>query len=523
MVDDKRIYHIVAAASTINPKQLSVGSVANADLGFIMWQGKDAAGGITEWLAKDKPAWVTSLKSAEEIWLGSSKEISLLFDTAQTPDSLVLGLDSASNALIVCQEADTGSDFAVGIHTDPTLVMKAAGVVTAARTELSHGLINAKSGDLQLNANNLIFDCAPNSHTFVGTPAFNIILGESLTVNSQYTQYSLIVGDSHTVNAGRALVAGFGNNVVSGTGSIIVGTSHVSIECSDSAVFGGAHTVGSSADFSLVCGDTQSLTGSGFSYVGGEDCTVVGNHSLVHGDSLSVSGDHCAVFGAGSTIANLCDYGVAAGTNHDVTSSQFYAIFGSNHTVNSSNSLIFGATNEAAHDHVLLHGSFAKSRWSDGHFFASVRLDGSTTGISQCFGDTMIARHTESTAQVVLTSQGTGTVSPLVIPQGMIYTFELIVLGAYEGASPGGQTMVCGKVAFWHNASGIYGGWVGPTDEDPHIWDSGTTPLTSIAIAGNDTDGTIEIKVTPASADAANWVAHLSNGVMIETGYTATS
>jgi len=57
-----RIYEIVQSAlSALLPKQMGVESVADADLSFQMWGGKDDNGNVTKWLAKDKAARLDSL------------------------------------------------------------------------------------------------------------------------------------------------------------------------------------------------------------------------------------------------------------------------------------------------------------------------------------------------------------------------------------------------------------------------------------------------------------------------------
>lgn len=58
-----RIYQQVGNASSYQNKQLGIDTVPDAALGWRMWSGKDAVGGVTKWLAKDKPARVDSLES----------------------------------------------------------------------------------------------------------------------------------------------------------------------------------------------------------------------------------------------------------------------------------------------------------------------------------------------------------------------------------------------------------------------------------------------------------------------------
>lgn len=72
-----RIYHqSLAALSSLQGKQIGVNSSADADLGYRMWGGKDAAGAVTQWLAKDKNARVLSMRQDSSF---SKKDTSMLY------------------------------------------------------------------------------------------------------------------------------------------------------------------------------------------------------------------------------------------------------------------------------------------------------------------------------------------------------------------------------------------------------------------------------------------------------------
>ena len=56
-----------------------------------------------------------------ELQFGTTGTARLEYITAQTPDALMLGVGAISNSLIVCEEADIGSDCAHALQTDPTI------------------------------------------------------------------------------------------------------------------------------------------------------------------------------------------------------------------------------------------------------------------------------------------------------------------------------------------------------------------------------------------------------------------
>lgn len=71
------LLRIESEISAIGNKQLAVEPGADADLGFRMWGGKDAHGGTTKFLGKDKPARVKSLAIQD---LASATERGALLD-----------------------------------------------------------------------------------------------------------------------------------------------------------------------------------------------------------------------------------------------------------------------------------------------------------------------------------------------------------------------------------------------------------------------------------------------------------
>lgn len=91
-----------------------------------------------------------SVPDVKQIRFGNGDDAAFTYATAQTPDSLVLGLSADSNNLIVCRKADIAYDFARPIRTNPTICLESAAQSATAWTELSHGLIETGAGNLVL-------------------------------------------------------------------------------------------------------------------------------------------------------------------------------------------------------------------------------------------------------------------------------------------------------------------------------------------------------------------------------------
>jgi hypothetical protein len=57
---------------------------------------------------------------------GDSQDALIVYRTAQTPDTLMIGVSTDSNGLIICEKADMGYDFAHALQTNPTLFIQSA-------------------------------------------------------------------------------------------------------------------------------------------------------------------------------------------------------------------------------------------------------------------------------------------------------------------------------------------------------------------------------------------------------------
>jgi len=113
--------------------------------------------------------------------LGSSQDAQLQYDTGQTPDSLILGLSSDSNALIITEQADLGTDFAHAVETDPTLFIQSADQTAVGDwISLSHNQtdsqIKSGAGDVQIIPTGItkIGDAGSTGHTLTANDDLHV-------------------------------------------------------------------------------------------------------------------------------------------------------------------------------------------------------------------------------------------------------------------------------------------------------------------------------------------------------------
>ena len=92
-----------------------------------------------------------------QVTFGSSQDAIIEFDTAQTNDCLMIGVDSTSRSLIICDVADIATNFAIAVKTNPTLFIHSADKTTIADyISLTHdqtnGLVSTGAGNLVLGS-----------------------------------------------------------------------------------------------------------------------------------------------------------------------------------------------------------------------------------------------------------------------------------------------------------------------------------------------------------------------------------
>jgi hypothetical protein len=284
-----------------------------------------------------------------------------------------------------------------------------------------------------------------------------------------------------------------------------------------SSYMGGSLVIGSSNDFSssymsdsIVIGDSNT-----FSYC---------SNMFYRGNSNDLSYVQNSVVFADSTDPDNVNRSIIAVDNSNIINCSNSLILGDTNTCQStSNTIMLGL--ECYNDGyvaTIVRGNRAKADFHYGEFITAGRLDGSTTGSSQIFKGVPLMYRTTDTTPTVLTSNGSGTVSPLNIEEGYLYSFSVRLTGSLEGdgIDDEWETWIW-DVEVWRNAvNGI----------NHHInarynyGSGGSGNIGTASWVDNDTDHTLELEVQAVTNTIkVDWYAHMWGGVKIQTLYDDVS
>lgn len=88
----------------------------------------------------------------QAVW-GTGADAAIEWDTAQTPDSWLHGVDQSSRGLIICEKADIDFDFSHSVQTNPTVFIHSANQSTTEWVGITHnqtnGVISTGTGAVQ--------------------------------------------------------------------------------------------------------------------------------------------------------------------------------------------------------------------------------------------------------------------------------------------------------------------------------------------------------------------------------------
>jgi len=105
----------------------------------------------------------TTLQDDKQLVFGTGSDAALEYDTANTPDTLKLGVSSDSNTLVVCEKADMQTDFALPAQTDPTIDIQSADATKPYQALLlTHNEVRGRDPTTDVDPPDLLIK-APNS------------------------------------------------------------------------------------------------------------------------------------------------------------------------------------------------------------------------------------------------------------------------------------------------------------------------------------------------------------------------
>jgi hypothetical protein len=141
---------------------------------------------------------------------GDDQDATIEFNTDQTNDMLMIGLDGTSNTMIICQKADLGTDLAKAVATNPTLHIHSSDKTVA--TDFIDFYHDATDGWVNVGANALRFGVAGTQEAAVAAGGFVLQDDKTLSLgaagdaaiewNTDQTQDTLMIG----LGASRTLV-----------------------------------------------------------------------------------------------------------------------------------------------------------------------------------------------------------------------------------------------------------------------------------------------------------------------------
>lgn len=128
-----------------------------------------------------------SIQDNQSFNFGGSNDALISYRTAQTPDSLVLGVSTDSNGFIICEKADVSYDFAHALQTNPTLFIQSANQSSDEWISFAH---NQTDAEILVGTGGVIQSAPASAPTLTGNSQISFYLdeaGNNLKVTVQYS------------------------------------------------------------------------------------------------------------------------------------------------------------------------------------------------------------------------------------------------------------------------------------------------------------------------------------------------
>ena len=328
----------------------------------------------------------------------------------------------------------------------------------------------------------------------------NILDTGTINAGDSDSACAFVFGTLNTVSGGCYAIIGSGNIVQENTykGICMGDTNLIKEDCDDSAVFGSFNTLYDGSDQGYIFGRNNNTTvtddmdrGMVIGYLN----QVAGaSESLVVGQSNTVTDpQHAIVAGSGNTTANATANAWGFGVGNNTTAASSRTAF-----------MGWNCTNTANANYAIMTGYHAKANIELGLTHGGGRLS-SVEGSIQ-FTDILVACQTTDATQTTMVAQQSS--GKLRVPLNSSMMFRIDVVARRTGVqteSAAYQILGCikndaGTVALQGSVA------VTTIAEGDAAWD-----VTAVA---NNTDDTLEIKVTGQAANNINWVA---SGRLTET------
>jgi|TARA_X000001382_G_scaffold66993_1_gene46507 hypothetical protein len=336
-----------------------------------------------------------------------------------------------------------------------------------------------------------------NTNIVSGSAVNSLVVGTGNTIKEDAVNVSILGGKNHTINPNSeecAIIGGSGNTIESTSGS----------PSDASVILGGAlNKVKASSDGMIVVGG---LLGNASSTTGADDSVILGGtaNSLDAGISDAIVGGTLNI-GNGSFSDGII---IGSGNNFG---SQNSSCFGDGNTlVNTNYRMFLGGSHFGAGsttgDYAVMSGYYPYSNIALNRVHGGGKF-GSVTGSAQ-FLDTIVGCQTTDGTETTMVNQiaGSGTSIPIRQDSSMLMKIHIVARRTgTQTESAAYEILGCIKN---DNGTTALQGSITKTviAEADAAWD-----VTAVA---NNTDDTLDIKVTGAAAKNINWVAKVT---LVET------
>ena len=563
---ERRIFHIAAAPTTYQPKQIGFDGSVDAELGFTMVCAKDPSDNITKCLAKDKPARVQSFRilNGQFSWnfneagnvgtLSVANSVTSLGKLEFNDDLLTTGGIKARFADSSSEAADFLSDFGnVSLMSAIKWLRDNSGALTGLST--AQVLFGNRSGSgeveqssaLTFNSNNqLLIGTGPDK---IGALANSLFVGGNIEVDGTslfdgwahfYT--GALLRDDIQLSFGNLLNARIGFDTTQTQDALVIGTDTTSrtliiadIDAVSPAPHNFAIPARDNPTIAIMAADQVNTKGLLLSWdriVGGNTVTAVPTTQRViaMGTSLALNGDmsDSLIMGSGSTVDadNSLVVGdsltIGQGSGHGSSLGDKLVAIGEDLVLDASGGFFVGSTIDAesqyssavgadltvAHDYAMARGRYVTTMAAGARHWGMDRHNG-VDGTAQGIDGLIQVGVTTGNESINLHDTFGGSGISILLPDGVMAIFEIELISSIFAADHvnNGYSICSRRIICWNNAG--YMAWDYETANQAEILSDSATWTVTIAMTSNGNTG-FNVRVTVADLSGSEVLTHVA-------------
>ena len=562
---ERRIFHIAAAPTTYQPKQIGFDGSVDAELGFTMVCAKDPSDNITKCLAKDKPARVQSFRilNGQFSWnfnevgdvgtLSVANSVTSLGKLEFNDDLLTTGGIKARFADSASEAADFLSDFGnvslmsaiswlydnsalAGLAAEQVLFGNRGGSGTFEQssaltfTDSDQLFIGTGSDKISLLSKSLFVEGGlevDNSAYFDGAVRLNdvvIFKGDSRIFLDE-SQNSLFLFSTDQTN--DALMIGSNTSsrtvIITDKDAIVPTVHNFSIPAKDDPTIAimaadQVNTKGLLLSWDRIVGGntvtavptTQRIIAMGASLaLNGDmsDSLIMGSGSTIDADNSLVVGDSLTIGQGSGHGSSLGDKLVAIGEDLVLDASGGFFI-GSTIDAESQYSSAVGADLTVTHDYAMARGRYVTTMAAGARHWGMDRhnsIDGTAQGI-----DGLIqVGVTTGNESINLHDTFGGSGISILLPDGVMAIFEIELISSIFAADhvDNGYSICSRRIICWNNAG--YMAWDYETANQIEIMSDSATWTSTITMDNNGNTG-FNVRVIVTGLPGSEVLTHVA-------------